>query len=81
MDRPVVRAGLAVVLLVVLAGVFLAIRAGRDGGDDPQLIAPPTGQAAGTPVPDEDTGPIEGSGPVVASLRRTSPCATRTARS
>lgn len=65
MDRPIVRAGLAVVLLVVLGGVFLAIQAGRDGGDDPQLIAPPTGQAAGTPVPDEDTGPIEGSGPVV----------------
>jgi peroxiredoxin len=65
MDRPVIRAGLAVVLLAVLAAVFLAIRAGRDdGGDDAQIIAPPTGQASAAPD-DGDTGPIDGSGPVV----------------
>ena len=64
MDRPIVRAGLAVALLALLAGVFLAIRAGRDDGGDAAIIAPPTGQASAAPD-DEDTGPIEGSGPVV----------------
>jgi peroxiredoxin len=64
MDRPIARAGFAVVLLAILGGVFLAVRAGRDGGDSPDVVAPPTGQATAAPD-DGDTGPIEGSGPVV----------------
>jgi len=65
--NPLVRAGLAVLLLAVLAGVFLAISAGRDDGDDdPELIAPPTGEA--TAGQDEsDLGALDGRDPVVGS--------------
>jgi len=65
--NPLVRAGLAVLLLAVLAGVFLAISAGRDDGDDdPELIAPPTGEA--TVGQDEpDLGALDGRDPVVGS--------------
>jgi len=64
--NPLVRAGLAVVLLVALAGVVLAMRAGGDDGGDPELIAPPTGEAtAGADEP--DLGALDGRDPVVGS--------------
>lgn len=64
--NPLVRAGLAVVLLAALAGVVLAMSAGGDDGGDPELIATPTGEA--TAGADEtDLGALDGRDPVVGS--------------
>lgn len=66
-ERPVARAALAIVLLAVLGGVFLAVRAGRaDDGDSPEIIAPPTGEATGEPD-DPGLGALDGRSPTLGA--------------
>lgn len=65
-DRPLVRAGIAVVLLAALIGVFFGVRAAR--GDDPtgpvSTAGAPT-TSASPPVPEAGLGALDSRPPVV----------------
>jgi thiol-disulfide isomerase/thioredoxin len=64
LERPLVRAGIAAVLLAALAGAFLAADAARggDGSDAPTLEGAPS--PAATEPSDEGLGPLDGQAPL-----------------
>ena len=65
LDRPLVRAAIALALFAAIGVAFLAVRAAR--GDD-KIAAPTLNGArtpAGTPSPEAGLGPLDGRAPII----------------